>query len=44
MPLPMAVAPALFLILSAYLMGSWIMLAVSLWFGIAHIWVSALSL
>lgn len=43
-PLPMAVTPVLFLVLSSYLMGSWLMFGVSILFGIAHIWVSALSL
>jgi hypothetical protein len=42
-PLPMATAPTLFLILSSYLMNSWLMLAASVWFGVAHIWVSALT-
>ena len=42
-PLPLAVAPVLFLALSAYLMGSWWMLGASLIFGIAHVWVSALT-
>jgi hypothetical protein len=44
LPLPLAVAPVVFLILSALLMGSWLMLAASIWFGIAHLWVSALTL
>ena len=43
-PLPMALAPILFLFLSAYLLASWWMLAAALLFGIAHIWVSAISL
>jgi hypothetical protein len=43
-PLPLAVAPVVFLLLSAYLMGSWWMLAASAVFGIAHIWISILSL
>jgi hypothetical protein len=43
-PLPMAVAPTAFLILSSYLMGSWLMFGASILFGIAHIWVSAISL
>ena len=42
--LPMAVMPVLFYLLSAYLMGSWPMLVASLWFGAAHIWISALTL
>jgi hypothetical protein len=43
-PLPLAVAPTVLLVFSAYLLGSWPMLASSIWFGIAHIWVSALTL
>lgn len=43
-PLPLAIAPIAFLTLSSYLMGSWWMLAASIFFGIAHIWVSALAL
>jgi hypothetical protein len=43
-PLPMAVAPTVFLVLSSYLMSSWLMLGASIVFGIAHIWVSAVSL
>lgn len=43
-PLPMAVAPIFFLLLSSYLMNSWWMLAASAFFGITHIWVSALTL
>ena len=43
-PLPMAVAPITFFILSSYLMGSWWMLGASLLFGVAHIWISALTL
>ena len=43
-PLPLAVAPVVFLLLSSYLMGSWLMLAVSAVFGVAHIWVSKISL
>lgn len=43
-PLPMAVAPVLFLLLSAYLLGSWWMLGAALLFGAAHLWVSALTL
>jgi hypothetical protein len=44
LPLPMAVAPMIFLVLSAYWMGSWLMLGASIVFGFAHIWISALSL
>ena len=43
-PLPMAVAPTLFLVLSSYLTSSWLMLSASILFGVAHIWVSAVSL
>jgi hypothetical protein len=44
LPLPMAVAPVILLVLSSYLMGSWWMFGASVLFGIAHIWVSALTL
>ncbi len=43
-PLPMAVAPVVFLLLSSYLLNSWPLFAASILFGVAHIWVSALSL
>jgi hypothetical protein len=43
-PLPLAVAPVAFLFMSAYLMGSWWMLAASALFGIAHIWISIITL
>lgn len=43
-PLPMAVLPIAFLILSSYLMGSWWMFGAALLFGVAHIWISALTL
>ena len=43
-PLPMAAAPIVFLILSSYLMGSWLMFGASILFGSAHVWVSAISL
>jgi len=43
-PLPMAVAPIAFLILSSYLMSSWWMFGASILFGVAHIWISALTL
>ncbi len=42
-PQPMAVMPIAFLILSSYLMSSWWMLGASLLFGVAHIWISALT-
>lgn len=43
-PIPMAVAPIAFLILSSYLISSWWMFGASLLFGVAHIWISALTL
>ena len=43
-PMPLAVAPVALLVFSSYLLGSWPMLAASLLFGVAHIWVSALTL
>jgi hypothetical protein len=44
LPLPLAVAPTIFLILASYLMSSWLILGAAILFGVAHIWVSALSL
>ena len=41
-PLPMAAAPIALLVLSAYVLDSWWMLASSLVFGVAHIWTSNL--
>jgi hypothetical protein len=43
-PLPLAVAPVVLLLASSYLMGSWWMAGAAVFFGIAHIWVSALTL
>ncbi len=43
-PLPMAILPVLFLLLSAYLLISWWMLAAALLFGVCHIWISSLTL
>ncbi len=43
-PIPMAIAPIAFFILSSYLMSSWWMFGASLLFGVAHIWISALTL
>ncbi|MFY9813427.1 MAG: hypothetical protein WBQ62_03725 [Dehalococcoidales bacterium] len=43
-PLPMAIAPVVFLILSSYILGSWPMLAASICFGVFHIWISYKSL
>jgi hypothetical protein len=42
-PLPMAVAPAVFLVLSSYLMGSRMFTASAL-FGVAHVWSSNIRL
>lgn len=43
-PVPMATAPSIFLLLSSYLMRSWPMLAGSALFAVFHVWVSACSL
>lgn len=43
-PLPMAVAPIIFLILSSYLLESWMVFGASVFFGVTHIWVSAMDL
>jgi hypothetical protein len=43
-PLPMAVAPVVFIILSSYMFGSWPMLAASICFGVFHVWISYKSL
>jgi hypothetical protein len=43
-PLPMAVFPVLFLILSSYLMGSWWMFGAAITYGTAHIWISKITL
>jgi len=43
-PLPLATAPVLFVVLASYLMGSWLMFGASILFGVAHIRVSALTL
>ena len=44
LPLPLAVAPVIFLVISSYLMSSWVMLVASILFGAAHIWVSIVDL
>lgn len=44
LPVPMAVTPALFLILASYLLGSWTMFAAAVCFGVAHVWSSVLTL
>ncbi len=43
-PLPLATSPILFFILSSYILDSWWMFCASLVFGIAHIWISAVTL
>jgi hypothetical protein len=43
-PLPLALAPVAFFLLSSYLLNSWPMFIASLIFGVGHIWVSAISL
>jgi hypothetical protein len=43
-PLPMAVFPILYLLLSSYLMGSWWMFGAVVFFGVTHLWVSAIGL
>jgi hypothetical protein len=40
-PGPLALAPVALLILSSYLMDSWLMFSVSVYFGALHVWVSA---
>lgn len=41
-PSPLAVAPVALLILSSYMMNSWLMFGASLYFGAAHVWVLAM--
>lgn len=41
-PLPLALAPVAFLLLSSYLMSSWLMFWVSACFGTLHLWTLAL--
>ena len=43
-PLPLALAPILFFMLSAYILDSWWMFIASLIFGVAHIWISVMTL
>jgi hypothetical protein len=43
-PVPLAVFPVLFLVLSSYLMDSEWMFGASILFGAAHIWISKISL
>ncbi len=43
-PIPMAVFPVIFLLLSSYLMKSWTMFTAAVFFGIAHLWVSSMGL
>jgi len=42
-PSPLALAPIALFGVSSYLMGSWLMLGASLYFGVLHIWVSSVS-
>lgn len=42
-PSPLAVAPVALLILSSYMMNSWLMFGASLCFGAAHVWVLAMT-
>ena len=42
-PSPLALAPIALFALSSYLMGSWLMLGASLYFGVLHLWVSSVS-
>jgi len=42
-PSPLALAPIALFAVSSYLMGSWLMLGVSLYFGALHVWVSWVS-
>ena len=43
-PIPLAVAPVIFLLASAYLLVSWPLAAAAVWFGIFHIWITAFTL
>lgn len=42
-PSPLAVAPVALLILSSYVMNSWVMLGASLYFGAAHVAALAMT-
>ena len=42
-PGPLALAPVALLILSSYLIDSWLMLSASVYFGALHVWVSAVT-
>ncbi len=42
-PGPLALAPVALLIFSSYLMESWSMLSASVYFGVLHVWVSAVT-
>ena len=42
-PGPLALAPVAVLILSSYLMESWLMFSASVYFGALHVWVSAVA-
>ena len=43
-PIPLAVFPVIFLLLSSCLMNSWAMLAAAVFFGVTHLWVSSMGL
>jgi hypothetical protein len=42
-PSPLALAPVALLVLSSYLMNSWLMFAAALCFGVLHVWVSSIT-
>ena len=42
-PSPLALAPVALLILSSYMMDSWLMFSASVYFGALHIWVSSVT-
>ena len=42
-PGPLALAPVALLILSSYLMGSWLMFSASVSFGALHVWASSVT-
>jgi hypothetical protein len=43
-PGPLALAPVVVLMLSAYLMSSWLMLSAAVFFGVLHVWSSSMAL
>lgn len=42
-PSPLGLAPVALLLLSSYLMNSWLMFSAALCFGVLHVWVLSLS-